>query len=445
MIPVKQCLLTAALLLGAAVGCLAQAVPPNMASIPDGVFHPLFSASADPKELPVKAFDLDVFPVTAGDFLAFVTANPRWQRSHVKRIFADESYLKNWAGDLVLGTNVSPNSPVTFVSWFAANAYAEWRGERLPTTAEWEYAAAASPTSPAGTNDSTFNRRVLAWYNSPSPAQLANVGAGEKNFWGIQDLNSLVWEWVADFNTSMVTGDSRNDSGPDTQLFCGAGALGAKDVGNFPAFMRYGFRSSLKADYCVHNLGFRCATDANVDIKPTPKACCVHPLEPTPFSGKSLYQTDSEWTTDAGEKMKLAGLSGKPQVIIMFFARCQAACPLLVNDMKNIESALPKSLRDRVGFTLVSFDADHDTTAALKDYRKLRNLDKHWTLLSGNPNSIQELAALLGMRYQNAGSGFTHSNLITILNANGEIVYQHAGLTQDADEAIKALQKLSSI
>ncbi len=33
------------------------------------------------------------------------------------------------------------------------------------------------------------------------------------------------------------------------------------DPGNFPAFMRYGFRSSLKADYCVHNLGFRCAKD----------------------------------------------------------------------------------------------------------------------------------------------------------------------------------------
>ncbi|HEU5123837.1 MAG TPA: formylglycine-generating enzyme family protein, partial [Verrucomicrobiae bacterium] len=58
-----------------------------------------------------------------------------------------------------------------------------------------------------------------------------------------------------------VTGDVRNDTGLERQLFCGAGSVGAKDVRNFPAFMRYGFRSSLKANYCVHNLGFRCAKD----------------------------------------------------------------------------------------------------------------------------------------------------------------------------------------
>ena len=44
--------------------------------------------------------------------------------------------------------------------------------------------------------------------------------------------------------------------------FAGRGfGQGAKKVEDFPAFMRYGFRSSLKADYCVHNLGFRCAKD----------------------------------------------------------------------------------------------------------------------------------------------------------------------------------------
>jgi formylglycine-generating enzyme required for sulfatase activity len=59
----------------------------------------------------------------------------------------------------------------------------------------------------------------------------------------------------------MVTGDARGDTGIDRQLFCGAGSVGASDRANFPAFMRSAFRSSLKASYTVHNLGFRVAKD----------------------------------------------------------------------------------------------------------------------------------------------------------------------------------------
>ena len=95
-----------------------------------------------------------------------------------------------------------------------------------------------------------------------SPVEkLERVGVGRTNYWGVHDLHGLVWEWVADFNTAMVTGDARGDTGLDRQLFCGSGSVGARDPGNFTAFMRYGLRSSLKADYCIHNLGFRCAKD----------------------------------------------------------------------------------------------------------------------------------------------------------------------------------------
>jgi sulfatase modifying factor 1 len=239
----------------------AQETTPGMARIPDGAYRPLFRAEQDSRAVPVKAFRLDVLPVTNGDYLEFVRANPRWQRSQVKRLFAEESYLKHWASDLELGTNAPANAPVTFVSWFAAKSYAQWKGKRLPTTAEWEYAAAASPRQPDGENDAAFTKTVRDWYAIPSSAHLSAVGLGQTNFWGIHDLHGLVWEWVADFNTAMVTGDARGDTGLDRQLFCGSGSQGAKDTGNFPAFMRYGFRSSLKASYTVHNLGFRCAKD----------------------------------------------------------------------------------------------------------------------------------------------------------------------------------------
>jgi formylglycine-generating enzyme required for sulfatase activity len=232
-----------------------------MVMIPDGIYRPLFRGKTDAKEEPVKGFYLDVLPVTVSDYLEFVRANPRWRRSEIKRLFADESYLKNWAGDLEPGTNAALQMPVTHISWFAAKAYAQWKGKRLPTAAEWEYAAAASPSSADGGKDAEFKRQILQWYSTPTAPTLPNVGLGRANFWGVHDMHALVWEWVLDFNTAMVTGDSRSDNGLDRDRFCGAGAAGAKDVENFPAFMRYGFRSSLHADYCVHNLGFRCAKD----------------------------------------------------------------------------------------------------------------------------------------------------------------------------------------
>ena len=116
-----------------------------MAAIPDAIYRPLFRGEKDAKEIPVAAFQLDVRPVTNGEFLAFVRDNPKWQRSQVKRLFADERYLAHWAGDLDLG-NARAEQPVTHVSWFAAKAFAASRGKRLPTTAEWEVAAGAGFT-----------------------------------------------------------------------------------------------------------------------------------------------------------------------------------------------------------------------------------------------------------------------------------------------------------
>ncbi len=240
--------------------CAARATDPGMVLIPVGIYRPLFRGEKDAKEVPIAAFQLDMRPVTNGEFLAFVGENPKWQRSQVKRLFADERYLSHWAGDLDLG-NVRAEQPVTNVSWFAAKAFAVARGKRLPTTAEWELAAGAGFTIADGAKDAEFRQAVARWYGTPSPKVLPDAGSGRANFFGVHDLHGLVWEWTSDFNSAMVTGDARGDTGIERQLFCGAGSLGANDRQNFPAFMRFGLRSSLKAGYTVHNLGFRCAKD----------------------------------------------------------------------------------------------------------------------------------------------------------------------------------------
>ena len=147
---------------------------------------------------------------------------------------------------------------MTQVSWFAAKAYCSWKGKRLASTAEWEYVASAGPASPDGKNDAEFVREIGKWYATPAPAILPAVGRTPPNYFGVRDLHGLVWEWVGDFYTAMVTGDA----GSDRELFCGAGSQNAKNRNDFPAFLRYGFRSSLKQNYTVHNLGFRCAKDS---------------------------------------------------------------------------------------------------------------------------------------------------------------------------------------
>ena len=240
--------------------CAAHSAEPGMAMIPTAIYRPLFRGEKDAKEIPVAAFQLDARPVTNGEFLDFVRENPRWQRSQVKRLFADERYLAHWAGDLDLG-NARAGQPVTNVSWFAAKAFAAARGKRLPTTAEWELVAGAGFTIAGWRTHAEFRQAVALWYGTPSPVVLPDAGGGRANLFGVRDLHGLVWEWTSDFNSALVTGDARGDTGLERQLFCGAGSLGASDRANYAAFMRFGFRSSLRAGYTVHNLGFRCAKD----------------------------------------------------------------------------------------------------------------------------------------------------------------------------------------
>jgi formylglycine-generating enzyme required for sulfatase activity len=231
----------------------------GMVVIPAGNYTPLLRSTKDAAQVAVAAFLLDAQPVTNADFLAFVTAHPKWRRSQVSKLFADASYLDAWAGDLEPGPKAPLNAPVVRISWFAARAYARALGKRLPTIAEWELAAAAGYTGPDGRKDEQLNRDLYAWLARPVPAVLADVATAKPNYLGARGLHGLVWEWVDDFNTAMVTGESRGDTGLERDLFCGAGSIGAKDTGDYAAFMRSALRSSLKANNTTSSLGFRCA------------------------------------------------------------------------------------------------------------------------------------------------------------------------------------------
>ena len=214
-----------------------------------------------PLPIAVKSFLLGQFPVTKAEFLVFINEHPEWKRSAVKPIFADKGYLKSWESDLKYSG--APEQPVTEVSWFAAKAYCKSRASRMPTMQEWEYAARASETKIDASEDEAFLTRILSWY-SRHDATLPEVGVW-KNVYGVYDLHGLIWEWVSDFNSALITGESRGDAQNERNLFCGGGAAFAseKQKRDYAAFMRFAFRSSLEGRYALPQLGFRCAKDSN--------------------------------------------------------------------------------------------------------------------------------------------------------------------------------------
>jgi len=232
----------------------------KMVLIKGGTYLPLYGR--DSLQVTIDDFDIDVYPVTNKQFLQFVIETPKWQRSMVKKLFADDNYLSQWESDTMLHENQSLNAPITNISWFAAKDYCDCQGKRLPTIDEWEYVAMANQKLPDARKLKTYNEFILSWYEKPKTFN-NEIGSTFKNYWGVYDLHGLVWEWTLDFNSVLVSGESRKDVDNDSNLFCGSAAIGATDLMNYAAFMRYAIRGSVKARYTMKNLGFRCVKDKN--------------------------------------------------------------------------------------------------------------------------------------------------------------------------------------
>lgn len=173
-----------------------------------------------------------------------------------------------------------------------------------------------------------------------------------------------------------------------------------------------------------------------------PCACCSE-IAAAPFSRESIYQLDARFVDDSRRQFALGSLRGRPVVIDMFYTSCGYACPITVTEMLSIQGRLPAAQRGKVAFVLVSFDDVRDTPEALAKYRAERRLDKQWVLLHGSGDSVRELAALLGVKYKKEADGsYAHSSILTILNADGEIVHQRIGLQGGLDEAVASLSRV---
>ena len=189
--------------------------PEGMVLIPAGSFQ-MGSADDDAEEdeqpvhtVHLDAFYMDTYEVTNAQFKAFVNANPQWQKDNIEDRFRDGDYLDDWTGNNY--PSGKADHPVVEVSWYAAMAYAEWAGKRLPTEAEWEYAARGGREG-----------QRYPWGNTITPAD-ANydghvddttpVGQYAANGYGLYDMAGNVGEWCLDeYDTDFyfVSRNSRN-------------------------------------------------------------------------------------------------------------------------------------------------------------------------------------------------------------------------------------------
>lgn len=212
----------------------------------------------------IDAFFLQQSPVTNAEFLRFVLHHWQWQRGQAVSLFVDDQYLSNWASPIALGESAKPKQPVIQVSWFAANAYCQSLDARLPDWYEWEYVSAASETLADARQNPAWRQEILSWYSQAGGGELNEVANDNSNYYGVFDTHGLVWEWVNDYNSLLVSGDNREQGGADELLFCGAGAITMEQKENFATLMRVAMLSALEARYTTRNLGFRCARSAGV-------------------------------------------------------------------------------------------------------------------------------------------------------------------------------------
>lgn len=163
--------------------------------------------------------------------------------------------------------------------------------------------------------------------------------------------------------------------------------------------------------------------------------------EDKPISDLSIYNLPSKWTNQNGQNLEMKDLKGNVLVMVMIYTSCKAACPRLVADMRNIESRLPDAVKPNVKFVLVSIDPEVDTPKRLKEFAIANKMDNNqWEFLRSTEENTREFAAVLAVNYKKiAPLDFSHSNIISVFNTEGELTFQQEGLGVNSDSTIKKI------
>ena len=158
----------------------------------------------------------------------------------------------------------------------------------------------------------------------------------------------------------------------------------------------------------------------------------------------SIFLLDSKWQNQDAEELQLKDLKGKNLVMVMIFTSCRTACPILVGDMKKIHAKIEKNKLKDTSLVLMSIDPTNDTPEVLKKFAAERNMDSEpWIFLRSDEESTREFANVLAVKYKKISPiEFSHSNIISVFNRNGELVSQEEGSGINSDAVAKTVNEL---
>ena len=161
-------------------------------------------------------------------------------------------------------------------------------------------------------------------------------------------------------------------------------------------------------------------------------------------ANSSIFLLDSKWQNQDAEELQLKDLKGKNLVMVMIFTSCRTACPILVADMKKIHAKIEKNKLKDTSLVLISIDPTNDTPEVLKKFAAERNMDSApWIFLRSDEESTREFANVLAVKYKKISPiEFSHSNIISVFNRNGELVSQEEGSGINSDAVAKTVNEL---
>ena len=160
----------------------------------------------------------------------------------------------------------------------------------------------------------------------------------------------------------------------------------------------------------------------------------------------SIYHLPGLWTDQDSNSYELNELRGKVLVMVMIYTSCKAACPRLVADMRRIEEQVPEEFGDEVQYIMVSIDPETDTPSRMKVFAAENEMDgDQWLFLRSDEETTREFASVLAVNYKKISPiDFSHSNIISVFDREGEMVFQQEGLDVAHTKTVQTIKNLAS-